>query len=112
MQADTLLEMIWVKILNRSSSACILHRLPQNQHEASQPLHPNPAHGKNKWVVVKIMVPFWIPIIIRHLIFRVPKKDLNFGIPPNIYSEAVCSAGAPGFREPKAPASLALPACV
>ena len=26
------------------------------------------------WVVVKIMVPFWIPIIVRHLIFRVPKK--------------------------------------
>ena len=26
------------------------------------------------WVVVKIMVPFWVPIIIRHLIFRVPKK--------------------------------------
>ena len=26
------------------------------------------------WLVVKIMVPFWIPIIIRHLIFRVPKK--------------------------------------
>ena len=26
------------------------------------------------WVVVKIMVPFWAPIIIRHLIFRVPKK--------------------------------------
>ena len=26
------------------------------------------------WVVVKIMIPFWIPIIIRHLIFRVPKK--------------------------------------
>ena len=26
------------------------------------------------WVVVKMMVPFWIPIIIRHLIFRVPKK--------------------------------------
>ena len=23
------------------------------------------------WVVVKIMVPFWIPSIIRHLIFRV-----------------------------------------
>ena len=22
------------------------------------------------WVVVKILVPFWIPIIIRHLIFR------------------------------------------
>ena len=26
------------------------------------------------WVVVKIMVHFWIPIIIRHLIFRVPQK--------------------------------------
>ena len=25
------------------------------------------------WVVVKIMVPFWVPIIIRHLLFRVPK---------------------------------------
>ena len=28
----------------------------------------------NMWVVVKIMVPFWVPIIIRHLLFRVPKK--------------------------------------
>ena len=27
-----------------------------------------------KWVLVKIMVPFWVPIIIRHLLFRVPKK--------------------------------------
>ena len=27
-------------------------------------------------VVVKIVVPFWIPMIIRHLIFRVPKKGL------------------------------------
>ena len=26
------------------------------------------------WVVVKIMVPFWIPITIRHLIFRVAKQ--------------------------------------
>ena len=26
------------------------------------------------WVVVKIMVPFWVLIIIRHLIFRVPTK--------------------------------------
>ena len=32
------------------------------------------AHSKCMWVVVKIMVPFWIPIIIRHLIFMVPKK--------------------------------------
>ena len=27
------------------------------------------------WVVVKIMVPFGVPIIIRHLLFRVPKKE-------------------------------------
>ena len=26
------------------------------------------------WVVVKIMVPLWVPIIIRHLLFRVPQK--------------------------------------
>ena len=26
------------------------------------------------WVVVNVMVPFWVPIFIRHLLFRVPKK--------------------------------------
>ena len=26
------------------------------------------------WVVVENMVPFWVPDIVRHLIFRVPKK--------------------------------------
>ena len=25
-------------------------------------------------LVVKMMVPFWVPIIVRHLLFRVPKK--------------------------------------
>ena len=29
-------------------------------------------------MVVKIMVPFWIPIVIRHLTFRVPEKDHHF----------------------------------
>ena len=24
------------------------------------------------------MVPFWIPIMIRHVIFRIPKKDHNY----------------------------------
>ena len=28
----------------------------------------------NMWVVVKIMVPFWVPNVVRHLLFRVPKK--------------------------------------
>ena len=26
------------------------------------------------WAVVKLMVPFWILIIIRHLVLRVPQK--------------------------------------
>ena len=30
------------------------------------------------WVVVKIRVPFWVPIIIRHLLFRVPPKGPSF----------------------------------
>ena len=36
------------------------------------------------WVVVKILVPFWVPIIVRHLIFRVPnKRDPNFDSHPH-----------------------------
>ena len=34
------------------------------------------------------MVPFWIPIIIRHLIFRVPKKDHNFDKRPDRIQDA------------------------
>ena len=34
------------------------------------------------WVVVKIMVPFWVPNIVRHLLFRVPKKEPLFWQPP------------------------------
>ena len=37
-------------------------------------------------MVVRILVPFWIPIIIRHLIFRVPKRDHNFDNHPQIFS--------------------------
>ena len=36
-----------------------------------------------RWVVVKIMVPFGVPILIRHLIFRVPKRDHNFDNHPD-----------------------------
>ena len=38
--------------------------------------HPQTDYFKAiyKWVVVKIRVPFWVPIIIRHLLFRVSKK--------------------------------------
>ena len=31
----------------------------------------NPLYG---WLANLCMVPFWIPIIVRHLIFRAPKK--------------------------------------
>ena len=27
-----------------------------------------------RWMVVEIVVSFWVPIIIRHLLFRVPQK--------------------------------------
>ena len=40
------------------------------------------------WVVVKIMVPFWVPMILPHLIFRVPKKrDHNFDNHPYEHHE-------------------------
>ena len=34
--------------------------------------------SRHTWVVVKIMVPFWVPIIKRHLLFRVPKEGPSF----------------------------------
>ena len=40
-----------------------------------------PSFGK--WVVVKIMVPFRILSIIRHLVFRGPKGDQNFDNHPD-----------------------------
>ena len=30
--------------------------------------------GSSIWVVVKSSVPFWVPVKIRHLLFKVPKK--------------------------------------
>ena len=42
--------------------------------------------GNDMWDVVKIMVPFWVPIILRHLKFRVPKRDHSFDIPPCAFS--------------------------
>ena len=35
------------------------------------------------WVVVNIRVPFWVPNIVRHLLFRVPKRDPNFDNHPH-----------------------------
>ena len=32
------------------------------------------AWARSIWVVVKIRVPFWVPRIIRHQLFRYPKK--------------------------------------
>ena len=35
------------------------------------------------WVVVKTMVPFWVLNIIRHLVFRDPKRDHSFDNHPH-----------------------------
>ena len=45
-----------------------------NKEFARQKLSDNPYMYIYTWVVVKIMVPFWVLIIIRHLLFRVPEK--------------------------------------
>ena len=40
---------------------------------------------RNECMVVKFMVPFWIPIIIQHIIFRVPqKRGHDFDNHPNV----------------------------
>ena len=40
------------------------------------------------WVVVKIMVPSWVPIIIRHLVYLgYPKRDYNFDNYPHPFKE-------------------------
>ena len=36
--------------------------------------HPEAEELLARDMVVKIMVPFWVPNIVQHLIFRVPKK--------------------------------------
>ena len=63
----------------------ILDELPQAVAFVGIKIERQPGHAQTMglqrlikiidiWVVVKIMVPFWVPAIIRHLIFRVPKK--------------------------------------
>ena len=42
------------------------------------------------WLVVKIMVPFWVPIIIRPLIFRVPKKGTIILTTTHVVLEVPC----------------------
>ena len=36
-------------------------------------MQPGRVSNKIMWVLSKIMVPFWVPNILRHLLFRVPK---------------------------------------
>ena len=42
--------------------------------------------GTCPWVVVRIMVPFWVLSIVRHLVFRGPKRDRNFDNHPCTYT--------------------------
>ena len=38
------------------------------------------------WAVVKIMAPFWVLVIIRHLMFRVLKKGAIISTTTHLYS--------------------------
>ena len=53
-------------------------------HGVDIPEDPSAELGHSIWVVVKIMVPFGVPIIIRHLLFRVPTRDHNFDNHPYV----------------------------
>ena len=44
------------------------------------------------WVVVKIMVPFWVPIVIRHLIFRVPQQGTTISTATHLAVRKLCEA--------------------
>ena len=44
------------------------------------------------WVVVKIMVPFWVLSIIRHLLFRGPKRDHNLDNHPCVSCDSAFHA--------------------
>ena len=50
-----------------------------------------------KWVVVKIAVPFWVPIILRHLLFRVPQKGTIILTTTQVGFRVLFSRGS-GFR--------------
>ena len=46
------------------------------------------------WVVVNTrVVPFWVLIIVRHLIFRYPKRDPNFDNYPRGFERSVAVMG-------------------
>ena len=58
------------------------------------------------------MVPFWIPIIIRHLIFRVPnlKRDHNFDNHPyGNHSHRPFTRGYGACQDPKTPMNGVIP---
>ena len=65
----------WIENWSRTMPCC--HERWKQVCVAGMPipiLYIRKPFGHLIWVVVKIMVPFWIHIIIRHLLFRVPKK--------------------------------------
>ena len=56
------------------------------------------ACGWCMWVVIKILVPFWVLRIVRHLVFRGPnmKGDHNFDIHP-------CTPGSMNMEAQRGP---------
>ena len=64
----------------------------QQHPEVSAKYHAPPyrKQGFTIWVIVKIVVPFWVLNIIRHLMSRVPKRDHN----SDNYPQAECKLGS------------------
>ena len=64
-----------------------------------------------RWVVVKIMVPLWVPLIIRHLLLGYPKRDPNFDNYPDrgtSYMHEGQRGRKRGHRSPDHPLTLHL----
>ena len=88
---DTILKVSVAPIYHTQDLGCAVHTIlavlqdsvPRKHVPGTQnPEAVNPTCGAKIllfdkayiWVVLKIMVPFWVPNIMRHLLFRVPKK--------------------------------------
>ena len=65
----------------------------------------------SSWVVVKIMVPFWVPSIIRHRVFRYQKRGPNFDNNPVVKAPTLSGAriASSGIQGPRISAGVLHP---
>ena len=59
--------------MHRATSSCSVTSIPRPETARDRP-----DFRFKTWVVIKIMVPFWVLSIIRHLVFSGPKKGPEF----------------------------------